>query len=117
MAISSAAALESRRRFGDAFAMSRKTPPNRLKEWRKAARLTQAELAERCGTTDQSISRYEAGTRTMTVDILSQLAPSRARRAPPAADPGRRDGRASRPEPQGFALSARNRGAMTHHFG
>ena len=49
--------------------------PNRLKEWRKAAGLSLDELAARVGSTDATLSRYENGRRSNTIDLLVQLAP------------------------------------------
>lgn len=40
-------------------------PPNRLREFRKAARLKQAELARLVGTTKEMIGRLERGERTL----------------------------------------------------
>lgn len=64
--------------FGQSFAMPRKKPlalPNRIKEWRKAAGLSLEELAHRVGSTDATLSRYENGRRSITIDLLVQLAP------------------------------------------
>lgn len=52
----------------------RTAPPNRLREWRLAAGLSQEELAEKVGTTGQSIGRYEAGKRSVTLEMLEQFA-------------------------------------------
>lgn len=78
-------ALVSHYRFGNAFEMPKKTqavaagssgrPPNRLREWRKAAGLSLEELAHRVGSTTATLSRYERGQRSLTVDLLVQLAP------------------------------------------
>jgi transcriptional regulator with XRE-family HTH domain len=46
----------------------------RLKELRVVQGLTQAELAKRIGTTQQSIARWEAGTSTPTIHSLDILA-------------------------------------------
>lgn len=72
-------------RFGNAVDMPSKNqggdgrraarPPNRLREWRKAAGLSLEELAFRVGSTTATLSRYERGQRSMTVDLLVQLAP------------------------------------------
>lgn len=61
---------------GRTMAAMRGQYPNRIREWRKAARLTQAELAERLQTTNQNLSRYERGERSLTVDLLVQIAPA-----------------------------------------
>lgn len=50
-------------------------PPNRLREWRKDAGLSLEELAFRVGSTTATLSRYERGQRSMTLDLLVQLAP------------------------------------------
>ena len=49
-------------------------PPNRLREWRLAAGLSQEELAEKVGSTGQSIGRYEAGRRSVTLEMLALFA-------------------------------------------
>lgn len=49
--------------------------PNRLREWREAAGLSQEELAELLGTSNVTISRYETGVRVLTIDHLHQIAP------------------------------------------
>lgn len=49
-------------------------PANRIREWRLAAGLTQEELAERVGTTGQSVGRYEAGSRSVTLEMLEHFA-------------------------------------------
>lgn len=46
----------------------------RLREVRKRNNLTQQELADRVGLTKTSISCYESGTRTPTLDTLIDLA-------------------------------------------
>lgn len=48
--------------------------PNRIREWRRAAGLTQERLAEIVGTTGQSIGRKEKGERSLTVYELEQIA-------------------------------------------
>ena len=74
-------ALVSYDRFGKSLDMPKKTqangnaPPNRLREWRKAAGLSLEELAHRVGSTTATLSRYERGQRSMTLDLLVQLAP------------------------------------------
>lgn len=75
MAIMTAQALCERPARGTLPAMKGRYP-NRIREWRKAAGLTQPALAERLGTTNQNISRYERGERSLTVDLLLQIAPA-----------------------------------------
>ena len=48
--------------------------PVYLKEIRKKRNLTVAELAERVGTTEASISRYETGSRKMSVEMAKKIA-------------------------------------------
>ena len=45
-----------------------------IKRYRKVAGLTQAELGERTGFDPKTISRFETGTYTPSVDVLFQLA-------------------------------------------
>lgn len=45
-----------------------------LRNQRKSARFTQSELAERVGTTQAVISRYERGERDPTVEMLQRIA-------------------------------------------
>lgn len=45
-----------------------------IKEIRSARGITQAELAERIGTTVATISRYESGQREPTLTIAAKLA-------------------------------------------
>ena len=75
-------ALESPCRIGNAIDMPKtnaaknlRRPPNRIREWRKAAGLSLEELAFRVGSTNPTLSRYERGQRSLTVDLLVQLAP------------------------------------------
>lgn len=46
---------------------------NRLKELRKAKHMGQAELASQLHTTQQSISQYETGTRSMDVETVGKI--------------------------------------------
>lgn len=48
--------------------------PVYLKEFRKKRNLTVAELAERVGTTEASISRYETGSRKLPVEMAKKIA-------------------------------------------
>jgi Zn-dependent peptidase ImmA (M78 family)/transcriptional regulator with XRE-family HTH domain len=48
--------------------------PERLTEARRAARLTQTELADRIGKTRQSVSAYEAGEKSPEPPVLDQIA-------------------------------------------
>lgn len=48
--------------------------PVYLKEIRKKRNLTVAELAERVGTTEASISRYETGNRKLPVEMAKKIA-------------------------------------------
>lgn len=48
--------------------------PVYLKEIRKKRNLTVAELAERVGTTEASISRYETGSRKLSVEMAKKIA-------------------------------------------
>lgn len=71
-------AMDGHRRSGTLLRMvqqPQKPSPNRLREWREAAGLSQEDLAERLGTTAQTISRKETGARTLTLDELDQIAP------------------------------------------
>ena len=74
MAISTNPALPRPPGFGNLSAMQGEIP-NRLREWRKARGLTLDQLAERLGTTNQTLSRYERGERSLTIDLLLQIAP------------------------------------------
>lgn len=59
--------------------MSRKTTTvsvNHLRAWREYRRLTQAELAEKIGTTDNVISLLESGGRRLSDKWLYRLAPA-----------------------------------------
>ena len=47
---------------------------NRLKEKRLSSRLTQKQLADETGLTSASISRYETGKHSISVDIAKRLA-------------------------------------------
>jgi transcriptional regulator with XRE-family HTH domain len=47
---------------------------NRIREWRHLRRLSQEELAERVGSTGQTIGRYESGQRQVTLKCLARLA-------------------------------------------
>lgn len=47
---------------------------------REAAGLTQAELADKMGTTQSAIAAIESGARTPTVDLLERLARACGRR-------------------------------------
>lgn len=47
----------------------------KLREYRKQANLTQAELADRAGTTAPQINRLETGARRMTIEWAEKLAP------------------------------------------
>lgn len=49
--------------------------PNRIKEFRDAAGMSQQQLAERVGTTNQQISRLESGERRLTVEWMARIAP------------------------------------------
>lgn len=48
---------------------------NRIKELREAQGLSQQELAEAAGTSNQQIGRLEKSTRRLTVDWMERLAP------------------------------------------
>ena len=74
MASSTAAALYPVRRSGNVLVMERALP-NRLREWRRARGWTLEALAAEVGTTNQTLSRYERGARSITIDLLEQLAP------------------------------------------
>lgn len=59
--------------------MGRKTTKpsaNHLRAWRELRKLTQAELAERVGTTDNVISLLESGERGLSHKWLLKLAPA-----------------------------------------
>jgi len=64
--------LEGREVVREATAMG--FDPDRLRQLRIAARLTQRELAERTGTDPGTIGKYESGDRTPYVDRLAALA-------------------------------------------
>ncbi|MEX2556482.1 MAG: nucleotidyltransferase domain-containing protein [Actinomycetota bacterium] len=49
------------------------TGPELIKRARRAAGLTQAELARRAGTVQSAIAAYESGSKTPTVDTLTRL--------------------------------------------
>ena len=48
--------------------------PNNLKSYRKNKRMTIGELAERVGTSEATISRYENGKRNLPVDMAKKIA-------------------------------------------
>ena len=50
------------------------TAGQNIKDAREAAGISQAELAERIGTTRQQIGKYETGEQDMTVARLVQIA-------------------------------------------
>lgn len=50
------------------------TFPDRLKALREKAGLSGAELAEKCGTTRQTVHNLESGTHRPTWDLVQQLA-------------------------------------------
>lgn len=52
----------------------RRRRPTFIKEWRKARKLTQEQLAERLDTTKASISRIESGQQSYTQDFLEACA-------------------------------------------
>ena len=62
-------------RIGNVVDMPIESLPNRLREWRKAAGLSLEELAARVGTNNTTLSRYERGLRSVTIDLLEQIAP------------------------------------------
>jgi transcriptional regulator with XRE-family HTH domain len=47
---------------------------NRIKTFRKAAGLTQAELAERCGTSRNMLLKIEGGSKRLNTDWLERIA-------------------------------------------
>src|SRR5688500_10602775 len=49
------------------------TGPEMIKRARRAAGLTQAELARRAGTAQSAVAAYESGAKTPTVDTLARL--------------------------------------------
>ena len=51
-------------------------PPNRIREWRKAANLTLDQLAELVGSTNQHLSRLERGERQLNTKWMNRLAPA-----------------------------------------
>jgi len=50
------------------------TPPNNLRELREAAGLSQRQLADAVGLTDQTISNIERGARTPSVETALSIA-------------------------------------------
>jgi transcriptional regulator with XRE-family HTH domain len=52
-----------------------KIPPRLyLKEWRELRGYTQEELADRAGTTQSTIGKYERGERRPDIDVLAAIA-------------------------------------------
>lgn len=77
MDIRSAVALDADRCRGKVMPMAApKHPPNRIREWRRHRGLTLEQLAELVGSNNQTIGRYERGERSVTIDVLLQLAPA-----------------------------------------
>ncbi len=77
MDISSGLALDAGHRQCKVMDMATaKSPPNRIREWRRHRGLSLEQLAERVGSTNQTIGRYERGERSVTIDVLLQLAPA-----------------------------------------
>lgn len=67
-----------------------------LRDSRRAAKLSQAELAARAGTSQATISAYESGAKTPSITTLTRLLAAtgrqlsvRAATAPPARAPSR----------------------------
>lgn len=54
--------------------MDHRLAGQRIKAWRTARGLTQRELADLIGTTNQQIARLESGQRQITVDWLYRIA-------------------------------------------
>lgn len=75
MGRSARTSLPPLRRIGNVIDMPQQMP-NRIREWRKAQGMTLDDLAERVGSTNQTLSRYETGKRNLTVDLMTQLAPA-----------------------------------------
>jgi transcriptional regulator with XRE-family HTH domain len=50
------------------------TFPNRLKQVRQSLKLTQAEMADRCGVSLSGLQRYEKGSSSPSVDFLERIA-------------------------------------------
>lgn len=73
MGITTVGALDVTNQIGNVVVMQRQVP-NRIREWRRAAGLTQERLAEIVGTTGQSIGRKEKGDRSTTIYELEQIA-------------------------------------------
>lgn len=46
----------------------------KLKEYRMKALMSQKELAEKLGTSNMNVSRYEAGTREPKIEMLVKMA-------------------------------------------
>jgi len=53
---------------------TRHTNDSRIAAARIAAGMSQAQLAERIGTTQQQLSRWETGARVPRVDVLKKIA-------------------------------------------
>lgn len=58
------------------MAKPKKSPPNRIREWREARKMSRAALAERVGTVAAQIQKLELGLRQLTQTWMSKLAPA-----------------------------------------
>lgn len=54
--------------------MSKKTTPNRIRELREAARLSQEELGTLVGVHFTTVARHERGNRSLTDDMVIKYA-------------------------------------------
>ena len=55
---------------GKATMARRRNPRHYMREWRKERDMTQRQLADAIGSTKSLISRYEAGTVGMSLDLI-----------------------------------------------
>ena len=91
----------------------RRNPRHYMREWRKERDMTQRQLADAIGSTKSLISRYEAGTVGMSLDLIFRSIealnigleeffdePKRAKRTPARLREIQRLHRRMKPEPE-----------------